>query len=652
MKLKTSFFKSVTLKKDILRFAPIWALYLIGMMMVLLDMGYYQDYDRYARNMMEGLVKSFGIVNICYAGISANLLFGDLYNTKLCYSLHAMPYRRESWLVTHLASGLLFSLVPNTVACLYMMFRLENYWFIALYWLLAVTLQFIFFYGIATVSALLTGNRFAMLAVYAGFNFVSMLLYATVEVIYIPMLTGVSAYMGAFSRFSPVVYLFQFDYFQFTRKEVVSVDVNKPAYDNSDYFYQFDGLTDGWGYMAILAAVGIVAMAVAVWLYRKRNLESAGDFVAFPRLKGISCVIITMCVALCFALLGAAMGSGYVIWLAVGLIVGFFGSLMLLERRLKVFRKKTWLGFGALALAVTLSVLAIHCDWFGIESWTPKAEKVQSVTVTNRSPSSYYYDDLYGDAMTVTLEDEADIAQIIAAHEDILTRLDDEYSSMYRVTLTYKMKSGRTVVRSYYVPATGEGYQTVRRYLYNTDSVLGFTDVQEAAANVVYMYSNKGQVPAALYEKVLTALQADCDDGYVLPNGNGEYYVEYAIEMPSGENIYRSLAVLKYAEQIPALMKGPEIAMGYTDWEAFLGQIQHMYLEEFGDVPKDQWKDLLTAIRKDLEAGTIPLDRYVSGCPLVCYEFEDTNGEWGFREFCITEEAKYTNLWLSQYWDE
>ena len=257
MKLKTSFFKPVVLKKDILRFAPVWALYLIGMMLILLETGYYADYDRFAYNRMADFIPSFAVVNIVYAAICANLLFGDLYNTKLCYSLHAMPYRRESWLVTHLVSGLSFSFVPNCVAALYMMTRLDAYWYMALCWLLATTLQFIFFYGLATVSAMLTGNRFAMLAVYAGFNFVSLLLYATINAIYLPMVTGVVVHMRAFSRFSPVVELFNFDYFQFTRKEVLVPDTAKPGNEYMDIFYQLDGLSDGWGYLAILAVVGL-----------------------------------------------------------------------------------------------------------------------------------------------------------------------------------------------------------------------------------------------------------------------------------------------------------------------------------------------------------------------------------------------------------
>ena len=649
MKSRISFFKPIALKKDILRYAPIWALYLIGMMMVLMEMGYYTDYDNYARNFMSGYIMAFGVVNICYAGLCAVMLFGDLYNTKLCYSLHAMPYRRESWLLTHLLSGLLFSLVPNLVACVYMMFRLEAYCFLALYWLLAATLQFLFFYGLATVSAMLTGNRFAMLAVYAGFNFVAMLLYGTITVIYIPMFTGVVANLTDFSRFSPVVYLFDFDYFKFTTVETNYADI----YDSSKYFNRYDGLADGWGYLAILAAVGIAAMGVAVWLYRKRHLESAGDFVAFPRLKGISCVIITMCVALCFALVGESVGSGYMVWLAVGLTVGYFGSLMLLERRLKVLRKKTLLGFLALAIVVVLSMCAMVCDWFGIESWTPEADHVQSVTVSNRRPNNSYYD--YGGSyLSVTLEDQADIADIIDAHKDILSGLDssDSNGDTYRVTLTYKLKSGRTVVRSYSAPANGAAYRTVRQYLYTSSSLLGFTDAAAAAKTVTYMYCDQGEVPPQLYEAVFQALQSDCAAGYVLPQSSkGEYYIDYGFVDEKGNRVDRYLAIMAGASNYVALLKGPELNMGYADWEKFLSSIETLEIQGTEipvQVSKAEREALLTALRKDIEAGNVQAYIYISDSPVVYYTYYAENGGFYEREFYIPKEAEHINAWIQQ----
>ena len=502
-------------------------------------------------------------------------------------------------------------------------------------WLLATTLQFIFFYGIATVSALLTGNRFAMLLVTAGFNFVSLLLYATVEVIYVPSMVGVVCNEADYFRFSPVVEIFQHKYFTFTRIETHYKDI----YDSTKYFYQYDGLSDGWGYLAILGVVGVAAMALGFWLYRKRHLESAGDFIAFPKLKGIACVIMTLCITLCFALLGEALGDGYGLWLIVGLFIGFFGSLMLLERRLKVFRKNTFLGFAAVGFAVVLSLLAVEWDWFGIESWTPKADQVASVTIAD-----YKYEH-YGDIST-KVEDPADIQRIIDAHKDIYSRMDQPSNKHFQVRLEYKLKSGRTVIRYYYAPAVGDGYYTIRSYLYKPKNILGFTDPAAAAQQVSYMYTSFGEVSPMLYEKLLTALQTEANRGKVAMNGGGTYYVEYLLEVEEGETLHRSLAVTSDAEEVVELMKGPQMLMGYSNWDQFVKTVQQFGIND-KRVNQDKKEGLLLAIRQDIEAGCELGGKWVDNCDyVVSYYVAFPNGRTDYREFYITEKATNTMKWL------
>ena len=637
MKLRTSCFKPIALRKDIFRFAPVWALYLIGMMLVLMGNGY-SEYSRFAKYTLPSMITAFGAVNLGYALVIGMLLFGDLFNTKMCYSLHAMPYRRESWLLTHLVSGLLFSLVPNVLAALYLMVQLESYWFLALYWLLAVTLQFLFFFGIAALSAMLTGSRFAMLAVYAVFNFVAMLLYFSVNVIYAPMLTGVVVNTDAFTRFSPVVELFNFDFFLFVRE-------NRIVDGITHVFFHYQGLADGWGYTAILGVVGLAAMAAAFWLYRKRHLECAGDFVAFPKLKLAFCIILTLCVTLVFALAGKLM-EGLLLWVFVGLFVGFFGSLMLLERRVKVFRKQTFLGFAAMVVVVALSICAMAFDWFGIESWTPKANQVSSVTLSNQS--RYDYNDIYSNGLKVTLENEADIDRIIQAHEDILDRLDETggNSKKHRVTLVYKLKSGRKVVRSYMAPASGINYEIVRAYLYTSDTVLGFIDAATAAKQITYFYCDKGPVPPALYEELLEALVGDVMNGAIDPEKYGESYVEYEIRN-GNQTLHRFLHITDRAEKTLALLKSPEMMMGYGKWDALLAGIENMQLD--GEpVPAQQWAGLLEALRKDIEAGTVDSGKGSGGPYWIYYAHRMEGGEYAYREFYISEKAENLQAWLKE----
>ncbi len=646
MKLRTSCCKPIALKKDIFRFAPLWVLYLVGLVMLLPNLFSYSTYDRMAYNFLGGAVPAFGVINLGYAFLCAQLLFGDLFNTKLCYSLHAMPFRRESWLATHLLAGLWFCLVPTVVACGLVMLALKNYWFLALYWLLASTIQFLFFFSLAALCAMLTGNRFALLAVYAIFNFFSLLLFAAINVLYIPSLEGVKVNFADFSRFCPVVQIFRYNYFQFTRTETTKVEPHIGTIRET--FYRFDGLADGWGYLAILAVLAACLMGLCFWLYRKRHLESAGDFVAFSRMKAPACLVLTLCVTLVFAMLGAAFNA-LVIWLAVGLFIGFFGSLMLLERRLKVFRKKTFLHFGILAIAVAISMLAVEFDWFGIEQWLPREDKVASITISNRDTESNYY---YGyDGYSTTVTEEEDIAQILLAHQDILNRLDEKnVSDRYQVYLTYTMKSGRVVRRKYNAPASGENYRIIRKYLHTIPNLLGFTDPEDAAKNIAYMYSN-GSIPKDCYLDVLKALYQDAMDGYVSNTGNGEYVLEYNIDDGNGNYIYRTVWIDSEAKHLPELLKSPEVAMGYSDWDQFLANLKLVYMESSGTViEKAHYAGLMEALRKDIQEGNISNPwEYVHDAPAVCYEYSDSDGFLNHRQIYIPKEATHVHAWLKEH---
>lgn len=650
MKSRTSFSKLTTFKKDITRFAPIWALYLIGMMLVLMESSFVYSYDRFARNYLPGVIKGFSVVNLIYAGVCAVMLFGDLYNTRMCYSLHTLPQRRESWLVSHLASGFLFSLVPNIVAALYFMTQLQDYWFLALYWLLAAELQFIFYYGVATFSALLTGNRFAMLLVYALISFVSMLAYWVVETIYLPQMPGVILDFSIFSKLCPTVELIDsFGYFEFERVDLPT----KNQFGEYDYIYEYVGLTDGWGYTAILALIGLVMMGLSVLLYRLRHLESAGDFVAFPKIKSVACVILTVCVAGVFAFVGDAMlGSAMIPWLIVGLIVGYFGSLMLLERRVKVFRGKTFLGLGVLAAVLVASFLMVTYDVFGVVNWTPEAKDVKSVTVANFNSNGVYdYDYYYGNRISVTLTETEQIADIIEAHEDILERMGGvNHSNVHRVVLTYKLDNGRTVKRGYSAPASGVNYEIISKYFYTPQQILGYTDWETYVRQVEFIYFEGMEVAQSQYEAVLEALKKDCESGYVTTETKqeAEYWVEIQTRDDRGETNYRQLQVLPGAENIIALLKTPQMILGYSDWEEYLERLYYVSVSGM-EIPEAYRQELLEALRKDCEDGNISARYDQVALYDIQIELEYLNGRRDYRYLYITVSAKNTVDWLEEH---
>ena len=137
MKSRTSSFNLTVFKKDLTRFAPAWAAYLIVLLLFL--MGAMSENQAYYRlNSMKDAIVIVSWANLIYAAVVAQLLFGDLYNSRLCNALHAMPITREGWFVTHVASGLAFSFLPNLFVALLglPLLQLEAGWSAVLWWLL------------------------------------------------------------------------------------------------------------------------------------------------------------------------------------------------------------------------------------------------------------------------------------------------------------------------------------------------------------------------------------------------------------------------------------------------------------------------------------------------------------------------------------
>ena len=204
MKLRTSFFNFGVLRKNLTRFAPLWILFAIGEVLGIMSL----DVTNLAYRIVDDLSYIMGPVSIFHAGYAllvAACLFGDLFDARLCNGLHAMPMRREGWLLTNLVSGLVFALIPAIVGGGFAAIVLQEYWWIAIAWQLVSLLQFVFFFGVAVFSALCAGKRIGMIAIYGILNFLSQLIYWAATKIYEPLLPGVVIGNDWYELFSPLV---------------------------------------------------------------------------------------------------------------------------------------------------------------------------------------------------------------------------------------------------------------------------------------------------------------------------------------------------------------------------------------------------------------------------------------------------------------
>ena len=509
MKSKISFFNSTVLRKDLTRFAPAWGLYLTGMLLLMLTIFVEEDYDlAYTLGLTIGLLS---IVNICYALVCAALLFGDLFNAKLCNALHAMPMRREGWFVTHLISGLLFSAVPNLTVALCLLPRLGHYWFVAFIWVGGMTATYLFFFGAAVLAALCTGSRFAMVLVYGLINFLSILILWTAQYLYEPLLYGIEIKPTPFVLFSPVSYLCtrELNFVSFLDKITGLYNPN-----------------NGWPYVIGIAVVGAVMLLAALILYRKRHLEGAGDFITVRSLSPVFLVLYTLAAGMALFIFSSVFSvDREYLFLAVGIAAGFVTGRMLLKRTVRVFRPATFVGLAVMLAVIFGSLGLTRADVLGITRWVPRAENVRTVSVCfANDPYVTYGDSNY--AYTTARQEE--ILELMALHEEIIGQREAPTWAS-KVELTYTMQDGRLVSRRYPLDYSTENGRAFARWLSKPEYVLQTGDVAALSdrLNHIVVDFHDGRNWFTLVGEdalgLLDAIIADCEAGNMVMDGGYRY---------------------------------------------------------------------------------------------------------------------------------
>ena len=551
MKSRTSFFNFTAFRKNITRFAPVWALYTVFLMLVLFALSGQEA--GYMAQDVAYVTMLAGVGNLIYAGIVAMCLFGDLYKGRLCNALHAFPMRREGWLLTNIATGFLFSLIPNLLVCTVTSFQLGEYAFYI--WLLfAISLlQYVFFFGTAVLSALCAGNKLGMVAVYGIIQFVVVLIYFLAEIVYQPLIYGVELQTDKFYHYFPLARMIK-SYWD-------------AEFDRGDLI--FSGyVTEQWTHLYICAAVGVVAFALAWLIYRRRHLERAGDFIALKPLEPVFLLVYTIAVGAVLYSFSAIVGQPSYMIYAVGIVIGFFTGQMLLKRTVRVFSKKSWLAFGILAVVLSGSMALTWLDPMGIGSYVPDLDKVQSATIYGPDKSYYYYAEEEYDNFVIT--DPNEIEELQAFHTKLIEERPSGDTNYYDIRIHYNLEGGKTVDRYYKVhfdsPLTKEASKwfSDARYVFQMDDptdlyqIVGYFYVDRS----YYDEEGKWNVSAhnfddpAQVEGLLNAILTDCANGNMGQSWNfhgdsSVYHISFELKEEVSKEIedtYRFRNLMIYSE--------------------------------------------------------------------------------------------------------
>ena len=566
MKLRTSCFNSTVIKKDIRRFAPAWALYT-----VLLLMGVTTIIDRstalYRTESIVEMISVTALVNFVYALVNAQLLFGDLCTPRLCNALHAMPLRRECWFGSHATAGLLFSFVPNLVLGLLgvALLGLDKGWCVPFLWILASGIQYLFFFSLAVLCMMLVGNRFAQVLVYGIVNFFSLIVYWLVDSLYEPLLHGIRIPGDPFLTWCPVGKMIG----SMELVEVVRGHIYNDMGGIEESYIDHIAMGPEWGNMIICALLGIALLALALVLYRKRKLECAGDFIAFRFVEPIFLILYTICAGAFLHLFSEMFGGVDYLFLAIGIAVGFFTGLMLLQRTTRIFRKKAFAQFALFAAVFVLTLVLTWLDPLRITYRVPELNEIASVKLSNSSELTSYQGE--GE---VELTDPSEIQDMLDVHRDCLKGGEAYvYHADYNVDirLEYTMHDGSTMNRFYQIDPNCAAGQTAEEYFSSLEAVLGVSEAElgTLAENVETVYFDTKRDSAQTLEdlgidveEMLRAIAADCAEGnmaqmyayHYVPNldrSNQVTYIEMQLNRSAAELRemgYRYISISIYEE--------------------------------------------------------------------------------------------------------
>jgi ABC-2 type transport system permease protein len=387
--------------------------------------------------------------------LMAVFIFRFLHVKQATDLMHSLPLKRETLFHHYTLTGIIFLLVPVTlIAVIILILRaaldLGSLFTVGevFYWL-GITLLFNFvLYMAGVLLAVLTGIS----AVQAVLTYVFLLFPAGMTLL---LLHNIKFFL----------YGFPGDYYLNTDLEKMSPITYAAGLDSNGQFQ--------WGFAIFYIMISIILYALSLFLYRKRQLETASEAIAFPKLRLVFKYGVTFIVMLIGGMYFNEIshrGYGWTLFgYGVGAIFGFYLAEMLLKKTWRVFNHIR----GLLVYSLTITFLVIIVQVLGIyENHIPDQSKIKSVILTD-NPNLYLYHDGMNDEYYVptSLKDERNIDAVLRLHSQLLSDKEEikgeEYESNANLFFVYELDNGRKVVREYRVNM--ELYKDLYKPIYESE---------------------------------------------------------------------------------------------------------------------------------------------------------------------------------------
>lgn len=466
MRSRTSCFNRTIFRKNVTHYWPLWAVYLVYQLLALplytwrsakadwlaenLQRRMYYVMEWAVRKMMEP------VSVFLFSVVIAMAVFSYLFFARSANMLHALPVNRLELYVTNYMSGLSFLAVPDLITflitvlvCLSCDITCIQYLFLG--YLARLGMEF-FAYTLAVFVLMFTGQIFAVPVYYLIVNFFYVgCVYLTNALVGL-VTFGYSGYdiweragSGWSELLSPLYCAMQGMSVSTVYEEVPS---QTAAFERVPYGLEIEGMQ----FAAVYAVVAILFAVAAYQVYKRRQLETTGDWISVRVVKPVFRWGVALCGGTLVSVVLAeimwetfrASVYGYIV---IGMIFGgcvcFFVAEMILKKSFRVFcRQRLAECTGCLAVGVLVLTL-LEVDAFGIERWVPEAEDVAAAFVYMDYP--------------VQVED---VPVLIAMQKEVVADKDAyldivrEGGRYYYTTFRYYLTDGTVFDRRYPLPVT------------------------------------------------------------------------------------------------------------------------------------------------------------------------------------------------------
>lgn len=568
MKSKTSFINKTILEKNIKLYWPIWALYTL----VLLVQGPLSMWSKYRTaqyyygakwkkleldNMSPAISMRITIVFIFIMAIVTGMaLFSYLYNSRACNMIHAMPVTRGQLFNTNVVTGMLFMWVPQIIKyaislliCIY--YGTTHVTYIGIWLLASLGISF-FAYSLVCLAAMFTGQLIGVPVMYIVLNTI----YGAVVVV----IAKVASYVSYGLIFSKLVQKANFTWLAPFVQMLNRVGFNPTMKAATAFDYCEKYSFRGTETILFYVCAAFVIYVLAYMLYKRRNLEDAGNLISGSFIKPVFKWSVGCLAGLEFSIIVAELLAEMRIHinLAVTLlitvvlaIVAFMLLDMLIKKNFRVISKK----FFREIIPYTIFVVAA----FGVISVYGHIEEQK---IPKPADVEYAYINLdYQLKMT-----NKDIQNVIDAQKSIINlkpvfiKNRGEDDSAY-VMIEYVLKDGTNICRNYEIPEEVDLHKECKAITAaekdpdnilknimectNTDKAIftgGSAAQYDEDYNTILNRNFDGRIAKELY----SAIKKDAEEGniqeYIVPSLYGNdgsesyaYSLDLMYTLPEGE---------------------------------------------------------------------------------------------------------------------